>query len=347
MLNLAIVSVERTFTTHEAVATIDGTDFSPIWPVTNWDTEPYLGDVDGMRLIEEIGRRVRSTAVSTGHEPDAVAVVMPGTIHQNSIIGRSTRLNIRTRVDLAENMMRLHGLRAAVFHDAHAIAIGEAMLLGPGHPAGMTPNSENFAYVLVDEGVGMSLFIDGIPQRGAGSAGALGRLVVEPTGEYNKAFAARGTLEVYAARPSISKHIVAEYLAEQDKQTQLDATDTPFRRQVNAAARSERWQSLTVPQIAAAIRSNEQIALRVIDDAARYLAMALNAVITIANPPLIILGGSLIEGLPGFGTTIISHVRRLSWGAAWNRTTILLSQDGRSARTRGAARLLHQIMTTS
>jgi glucokinase len=190
----------------------------------------------------------------------------------------------------------------------------------------------------------MSLFIDGKLQKGAGSAGALGRMVVEPAGEFNSTFAARGPLEVYAARPWLSRHMVAEYLAETDKRTSSDeAADTTFRKQLQTAAKRGLFDSISLLSIAAGLSEQDHIAVALLDDAARYLGMAINAVITIVNPPLIILGGEMIQALPAFGQSAMAYARRLSWGAAWNRTTIHISTLGNSAQTQGAAILTDEL----
>jgi len=343
LATLAVVNIESTGASLEILETRTGQSFDAVLGPVRWDTAPYLTGDDGLRLLEEVGRRVQIAADSRKIKLDALALVMPGTIRDGTTVGRSTRLRILKPLNVSEVMRQLYGFRAAVFQDTHALAIGEASSDAlKSHPAA-APGQECFAYILVDEGVGMSLFIDGKLQRGAGSAGALGRLVVEPAGEYNQTFAARGPLEVYAARPWMSKHIVIEYLAEQDKHPDTSAPPpSQFRRQLRAAAESDRWQSLTVAQIASAVADGDHIVSHVLDDGARYLGMALNAVITIVNPPLVIFGGSVVQGIPGFADSAVSYARRLSWGAAWNRTTIHLSDAGREAQTRGAAALLWQ-----
>lgn len=347
MVTLAVVNIENTYATTEILKTSTGLSFDHVLGPVRWDTAQYLVGDDGQRLMEEVGRRVQRAAADSGVKLDAIALVMPGTIHDGTIVGRSTRLRIMKPLNVTDVMRQLYGYRAAVFQDTHSLAIGEASSDAfKGHPAA-TPGRENFAYILVDEGVGMSLFIDGKLQRGAGSAGALGRLVVEPAGEYNQTFSARGPLEVYTARPWLSKHIVFEYLAEQDKHIGTSATaPSQFRRQLRAAAEGDRWQSLTVAQIASAVADDDHIVSHVIDDAARYLGMALNAVITIVNPPLVIFGGSVAQGIPSLTNSAISYARRLSWGAAWNRSTIRLSTSGREAQTRGAAVLLYHWLSS-
>lgn len=347
MVALAIVNIENTYATTEILETRNGRSFNPLLAPARWDTAPYLVGDDGQRLMEEAGRRVQLAVGKLGIKLDAVALVMPGTIHDSTIVGRSTRLRIMKPLNVTDVMRQLYGYRASVFLDTHCLAIGEASSAAlQGHPA-VAPGKESFVYILVDEGVGMALFIDGKLQHGAGSAGALGRLVVEPAGEYNRTFAARGPLEVYVARPWLSKHIVSEYLAEQDKTISTSpATPSQFRRLLRAIAEGDRWESLTVAQIASAAAADDHIVSRVIDDAARYLGMALNAVITIVNPPLILIGGSVARGVPGLADSTISYARRLSWGAAWNRTTIQLSHAGREAQTSGAAVLMYQRLTS-
>lgn len=314
---------------------------------TTWDCSPYLDDPGGLRLAEEIVRRTRSFASALSINPDAVAISLPGTLDGHKTVVRSTRLGIRDRLNVTDVFARLKAPACFLFNDTESLAIGEARYAAsePGPTSAddtFVPSggeSDNFAYVMVDEGVGLSLFIGGMPYRGAGSAGHLGRLIVEPDGAYNRIFASRGPLEVFAARPWVSTNIVGEHLAEAGKNTvEVPTQESSFRLAVGAAAEKD-WSKLGFGQIAEGLRIADPIAVNVLDDAARYLGLALNALITIANPPLIILGGGMIEEIPTFADRATSYARRFSWMTAWNRTTIRVAALGKRAQALGAAAL--------
>jgi predicted NBD/HSP70 family sugar kinase len=72
--------------------------------------------------------------------------------------------------------------------------------------------------------------------------------------------------------------------------------------------------------------------------------MAINAVITIMNPPLIILGGGMISEIQEFSDMVISYARRNAWAGSWNETTIHVAGPGLDAQIAGAAHLLVKVM---
>lgn len=333
--NALVLQVEQTRVASFKVPLRSGeVDGVPVH-VQSWDPRPSLTDPSGVRLIEEIVRRTR---LSGQPSVDYIAISMPGTIDGTSTIEASSRLNISHAVDVASLCKKLGAPPTYVFHDVESLAKGEAR--SGALPSHITQSGrETFAYILIDEGVGASLFIDGRAYRGAGVAGHIGRLVLEPSGAFNPAFESRGTLEVFAARPWVSQNVVNEYLAEKGK-TGAIATASQFRDLVDAAYRKDKRDSLTFQQLADGAHARDPIVLGVLHDAAHYLSVAINAVITIMNPPLIMLGGGMITEIPEFPTMVISYARRNAWAGSWNETTIHIASAGRIAQVSGAAHLL-------
>ena len=308
-----------------------------------WDPSSYLDHRAGLRLIEELSRRTKAVCRNLSPPIDAIALSVPGTVEGNTTVSGSSRLGIHEPAEFTKEL-RAAGLPPAfVFHDVECLAIGEARHGKHGNSPYLTPHSENFAYVFIDEGVGSCLFIDGKVHRGAGVAGHLGRMVVQPNGTYNSSFSCRGPLEVFASRPWISKNIVTEYLAEKDKRNPAKTEDDIFRAAVAAACGSD-WSGLTTSHIADGIRTQDPIVTSVLEDAAQYLSIAINAIITIVNPPLIILGGCMIEALQEFAMSVISISRRHAWAGSWNETTIEIGSMGRLAQVLGAADFLRGLV---
>ncbi|WP_433270043.1 ROK family protein [Actinosynnema sp. CS-041913] len=334
-----IVVLEATQAKHQLVRfTRNGLDLIKTDKAA-WDPALYVHESTGTRLAEEMVRRARRTIDSFGAPVDSVAVTLPGTLSGTSTVMRSTRLGIYSPVNLTEEFHRLNAPPCHVFHDTECLAIGEARQGCLRYDTSVAERRDSFAYVLADEGIGSSLFVDGRILRGAGSAGHLGRLVVEPRAAYHQKMVTRGALEVFASRPWISHNIVSEYVAEQGK------SDRPIRsnfRSAVAVAATTDWSRLGIEQIAEGITDRDPIAHTVLDDAARYLGIGLNSLITIANPPSIVLGGALIEGIESFYEMTVSYARRFTWALAWSRTRIVRAELGRRAQLFGAAELLRE-----
>jgi glucokinase len=226
-----------------------------------------------------------------------------------------------------------------LLHDTECLAIGEARYGALKDDPDIISGEEEFALVYADEGVGTTLFINGKPHNGAGCAGRIGRLVVAPDGPYNRTFACRGPLELFASRPSVSTNIVGEYLAEQGKSGESSAGDRAFRAAVGVAAQGD-WSELSFEQIAQGVESRDPLAVTVIEEASQYLGLAIHSVLTVVHPPAIVLGGGMLERIPTFADSVTSHARRFSYPLAWNQTTIRLAKLGREAQGLGAAELL-------
>jgi predicted NBD/HSP70 family sugar kinase len=300
-----------------------------------WDCTPYFDDPSGLRLVEEIIRRCRTLIRSLGHQPDAIGLTMPGTIGGATTVERSTRLGILEPVDIAKIFAERGVPTCYILHDTECMALGEARHGALRDAPHIIPGRENFAFIFADEGIGATQYIDGKVYRGAGNAGRIGRLVVLPEGPYNRRMMARGPLELFAARPSVSTNIVGELLAEKGKAGEAVTGDRVFRAAISTAAKGD-WSSLTLQQIARGINSKDPVAVTIIEEAARYLGLAVHAIVTIAHPPAIILGGGMITELPGFSQSVISHARRFSYDVAWNRTTIRQATLGRTGQALGA-----------
>ena len=335
-----ILRIESTSVSVHRVSLAGGGANADVTPLNTWDPRPFLTDQNGRRLFEEISRRVSQVTKQVGRI-HGIGLTLPGTLRGESVVEGSSRLNIRDEVDVTTQFEAFGAPPTYVFHDAECMGLGEALSDGNAKVL----SHDTFALLLVDEGVGASFFINGKPYRGAGVAGHIGRLVVEQHGTFNPTFASRGTLEVFAARPWVSQNVVNEYLCEKGKTGALAPTASSFRAAVDAAASGSMSRNLTFQQLADGMTSGDHVATSVLTDAAQYLSTAINAIITIMNPPLIVMGGGMILEIPGFYDLVVSHARRTAWAGSWNETTLRVARLGRDAQVSGAAYSLSRILT--
>lgn len=295
-----------------------------------WDPQPYTSDSSGRRLFEEVGRRCARAAAADGDDFIGVAISMPGTLKDSRQITTSSRLNVRNSIDVAEVVYDQCDLPARVFHDMPSMAAGYATA-APSSP-------ETFAYVALDEGVGSVLVLDGRAHRGAGVAGSLGRMVVEPDGVYSTQITARGTLETYVGRPWISENCVALWEAEQDKQGgRIMDEHGLFRRSLKTAATTGSRQALTCQQLSAGYAAHDPIAIHAMSTAARYAGYGINCLLAIVHPHRLVLGGRLCTEVPGFADEVERFTRLYSWPNSWNAVQFLHSADSRKDQRLGAA----------
>jgi glucokinase len=336
-----ILTIATLETRHAQVwqCLVDGVGEPKLELLEEWDPSKYLTDDDGIRLVEELIRRIRLAWKKSTKVSDGIVLTLPGTISRNQEIVSSSRLGIHKPLNICQFISGELAIPCRVFHDLECVAIGHTNPVGEGRSHSETEN-ETLVYVFVDEGVGSKIIIGGKTHTGAGVAGTLGRLTVQPDGAYFKQLAARGTLEVFSSRPWVSHNLVAMYLSEVDKAMNPPAEiiDSPFRRALGIAASGD-WEGIDYQQIADGVNANDPIASSVLDVAARYLGFALNSIITILHPHSIILGGAMMTEVPNFASQSINYARQLSWPLAWNQTNIVVSSMGRESQIVGALNL--------
>jgi predicted NBD/HSP70 family sugar kinase len=201
-------------------------------------------------------------------------------------------------------------------NDARAAALGEAMY-------GAARGSRDLVYVHVGTGVGAGIIMDGQFVRGpSGTAGEIGHMVVTVGGPMCSC-GKPGHLEAYAAGPSILSR---------------------FREALSSADHSEieYWnerRSLTVRAIFDESMKRDGVAREVVSETIQVLGIAIANVITVLNPGVVVIGGSVSEAGSALLEPLGARVRQYSYPAAIRRVRISPSQLGPDSNVVGAAAL--------
>ena len=281
---------------------------------SSWDCKSFTVAGDGLRLFEEIGRRVARVIRTTQLQPALIAVGLPGVINGTCEITRSSRLGIFSAVNVAEIFEKQRLPPVELYRDVDCLCAISKAKDGPAYLA------KDFLFVHADEGVGSSIVIGGKNYRGAGYAGPIGRLVVEPDGGFSRVFRSHGPLENYVSRPAISEFMVSLFLSEQNKRNAYEEVSEPFRLALKAASEADA-RDISYRMMRMGIEAGDPIAQIATDRASKYFGLALSNVITILNPPLIVLSGGLVSSLPTFHKSALEYARKFSWLQAWNSTS--------------------------
>jgi predicted NBD/HSP70 family sugar kinase/biotin operon repressor len=220
-------------------------------------TDPQGGNA----VVEQIVALCWRIADRTGIARDRIrlAVVgVPGAPDNNT--GRvlmAPNLAGFDRMDVAGALEQALGINVVLENDVNLAVIGENW-------QGVGQNIDNLAYIAVGTGLGCGLLVDGKPVRGAtNAAGELGFLPFgadpfEPESQRS------GALERVAA----SIGIIERYAHLSGLQA-------------------------SVPVIFERANAGDEHAGQVLDETAKYLARGVVAVVAIANPQKVILGGSI------------------------------------------------------
>lgn len=291
----------------------------------HFDPTPYFTDKNGERLIEYIAQLCRSINVKSEETYSIVALSIPGAVADGKI-KRASRLKIFNEIDI-KPIFRKNGFdQTFIFKDVECLALGEFIDSAGNIDKGFRESS--FIYIYADEGVGAAWFLNGSVYRGAGFAGPLGRLIVEPDGMFNDAFKSHGALEAFTGRPFISQGIVNHFKSEFGKQKE-DQTHEELIYRSRLEVACDATTELTFSDFCTGERLQEPNTTVVLNRAYKYMALALNAVVTILNPPLIVLGGRFFTELPNSIDKTLDYARRYSWEHAWNSSEFRKAKVGR------------------
>jgi predicted NBD/HSP70 family sugar kinase len=179
------------------------------------------------------------------------------------------------RPSVLSDLRERFGASLMLENDVDAAALAE---LAHGHGRDV----DTFAFVSVGTGVGMGLVLNGRLHRGAhGAAGEIGFMPLsDGTGSDERDARRRGTLEAAASAAAV----------------------------VRAARRAGMGGALTARKVFTAAASGDARAAEVVAAEARLVARAIAAVVTVVDPPLVVLGGGIGQA-PGFVEAVDAELR--------------------------------------
>jgi glucokinase-like ROK family protein len=219
---------------------------------------------------------------------------------------------------LKQYLAQEFGMPVQVENDANLGALAEKW-------RGAGTGQQHLAYVKIGTGIGCGLVLDGKVYRGQrGSAGEIGHITITRDGPPCRC-GSYGCLESMAAAPAIVNRVRLGIQA--GRETSLKGL--PF-------------GDLTPQHIAEAAEQGDRLAREVLEDAGRYIGIALANLINLFNPGMIILGG----GVAAVGELILNPIRETvrlrSLVASYEDTSIVTGRLGREAVALGAATLVLQ-----
>ncbi len=199
--------------------------------------------------------------------------------------------------------------------DRAVSALGEQWV---GAAKGLT----DVVYLSVGNQIGAGIISSGWLLHGAGDlAGAAGWLAVDPNKKAS--YKQVGCLEAEVAGPAIARR-AAEHIA---KGEQSVMTGLAGKRPITTAV------------VVEAARRGDAVAVRVFAETASYLAMGIANLVSVLNPEMIVLGGSLFEASEFLIEPLRREVSEWVQPLAASQVRIELAQLGDDARLLGAARM--------
>jgi glucokinase len=214
---------------------------------------------------------------------------------------------------------RAPGLRVPLVleSDRNAYVTGEAWR---GAAAGI----EDVVFLAVGTGIGAGILSRGRLIRGSEDvAGAVGWFGLDP--DFKPAYAAMGCFEAEASGSSVGRK-ARELLASGRASAMTDLA-------------GGRIENVTAETVAAAARSGDPLALEVVGDTVRYLAMGIANIVSLLNPRIVVLGGGLFQAADVFLEPVRREFPQWAQPLAAKAARIELSGLGEDAGLFGCGRL--------
>jgi glucokinase len=205
----------------------------------------------------------------------------------------------------------------AVDNDANVAALAEAWI-GAGRDV------DSLALLTLGTGIGGGIIMGGKVFHGHfENAAELGHTIVEPLG-VECTCGQRGCLERYASAAGVARMLTEAIQG---------GTECSLSQDVRAG------REITSEDVVAAAKAGDAAALRVWNEACRYLAIACINIQHAINPALVVLGG----GMSAAGSFLLDRVRehfdKMKWFLHDDYPAVVLARLGNEAGTIGAARL--------
>lgn len=206
-------------------------------------------------------------------------------------------------------------------NDADAAGLAE-------HRLGAGVGMRSLIYLTISTGIGGGLILDGRLYTGRGQGGEIGHMVVDPNGPLCNC-GRPGHLEALASGTAIAR--TARARVEAGEETLIaDLVDGDF-------------DQITARTVGQAAGEGDRLALSVINDAGRYIGMAIASLMMVLNPDIVVLGG----GVSRMGSLLLDPVQQAVRQYAmhpryWENTPIVTARLGKDVGLYGAAVMVQQ-----
>lgn len=267
-----------------------------------------------LETIATIAALLQQAIAQAGLRPDQIVRLgcgFPGPVDVGSgLVLLSHRLAGWEDLPLGSLLEERLGAPILLDNDARVAALGEARF-GAGR------GERHLAYIHLGAGLGGGLVIDGRVHHGATmTAGEIGHVLMTEDGPLCSCGKA-GHLEAYASGTAIVQRTLA--LAEEI------AADGPFLR------RLAQGMPASPTLVFECARDGDLAAQRIINEAVRFLGIALANLVTTFNPSVVVVGGRAAEAGPLLFDPLRSVVRRYAMAVPARAVRIVpstLKSDG-------------------
>jgi glucokinase len=285
-------------------------------------TEAHRGQEAG---LERMCESIRAAAAAAGlglSQVAALGVATPGTMDLKAgVILDPPNLRPWQNVPVRAHVQGVFGLPTAFENDANAAALGE-------YWAGAGRSANSLVLFTLGTGVGGGVVLrgddGGVVLQGEHSHGAeVGHMRIELTRPRQCGCGRWGCLEAYASATAVARRAL-EALAEDGGRSRLHAV-------------MGQGGELTSRDVWEAAQAGDELAGRIIEDTAFYLAVGAVNLMHLIDPDMVVFGGGMTAAGPAFLERICGHIQQLAFPVPARLTQVCYAQLGADAGFIGAA----------
>jgi predicted NBD/HSP70 family sugar kinase len=256
---------------------------------------------------KSLAEQIKDIVAKTDDAINAIGIAVPGMVDIRTSRIVDSRIPGLTEVDLLAEVRGLTAGDLIIENDVNAAAFAE-LKIGAGR------GRKNMFYVILGEGVGSGLILDGEIWRGShGYAGEFGLIVVDEEGS---------RLEEVASAPKIVRRT--------RNRLHQDSTSILSR---------EGEDAVELDNILAAAGEEDDLARLMLERTGFYVGSAIGVVINILDVGLIVIGGEVTKGGGIILDAIIQRAKECASHHSFEATDIVVSTLGDDASAIGVALL--------
>jgi glucokinase len=295
-------------------------------PSATMPTEAFKGQEHGLNQMAATIRKAIAAAGKQGSDIAAIGVATPGTMDiPAGIIIDPPNLRPWQNVPVRDFIAKTFGKPTAFQNDANAAAFGE-FWVGAGRDV------KSLVMFTLGTGIGGGIIVDDKILQGQHSHGAeVGHMKID-LGKNRRCGCGRwGCLEAFASATSVVKRAEEAVAAVTDMSILKELLETTD-------------EELPAKVVFQAAERGDEIAKKVVDDTAYYLAVGAMNMMHLIDPDMIVYAGGMTAAGEPFLNRIKHYIRELAFPIPAEKTIVRYSQLGSDAGFIGAAACARQLI---
>ena len=247
-------------------------------------------------------------------EIKGIGIGVPGPVKDNGEVLELPNLGLG-HFNIEDELKEMTGFQVKAGNDANVAALGEQW-------QGSGKGYQNMVLATLGTGVGGGIILnETILARCNGAAGEIGHIFVNEAEESHCGCGKKGCLEQYASASGIVRMAKTMLAASKEK------------------SKLRGMEEISAKMVFDAAKSGDELALKIVDEACRYLGVAFSHIAQVIDPQVFVSGGGVSKAGEIITDTVKKHYEKNVMNALKNKE-IRLATLGNDAGIYGSAKLI-------